>query len=90
MNAERRRSTRVVTFSLSPEEATEFDALAQAEGRNKSEMFREMVRIYRIWHETRRFESLQRHFSGRAREIGVTTEEDVERLIHEFRSEHRS
>jgi len=52
-------------------------------------MLREMVRIYRIWRETRRCDSLQRHFAPQAREIGVKAEEDVERLIQEFRSEQR-
>lgn len=86
MGAERKRSTKVVTFSLPPEEAGEFDAIAQEEGRNKSEMFREMLRVYRIWRETQRFESLQRYGAARARELGIRDERDVERLIHEFRS----
>lgn len=86
MSAERKRSTRVVTFSLPPEEAREFDAIAEEEGRNKSEMFREMLRIYRIWRETQRFESLQRYGAARARELGIHDEGDVEKLIREFRS----
>ncbi len=87
MSAKPKRSTRVLTVSLPPEAAKDFEAIADEEGRNKSEMFREMLRIYRIWRETQRFESLQRHFAPQAREMGVTTEEDVERLIQEFRSE---
>lgn len=86
MTAQRKRSTKVVTFSLPPEEAAEFDVIAQEEGRNKSEMFREMLRVYRIWRETQRFESLQRYGAARARELGIRDERDVERLIHEFRS----
>jgi metal-responsive CopG/Arc/MetJ family transcriptional regulator len=86
MSAERKRSTKVVTFSLPPEAAKEFDAIAEQEGRNKSELFREMLRIYGIWRETQRFESLQRYGAARARELGIRDERDVEKLIHEFRS----
>jgi metal-responsive CopG/Arc/MetJ family transcriptional regulator len=86
MSAERKRSTKVVSFSLSSEEAREFDAIAEQEGRNKSAMFREMLRIYGIWRDTQRFESLQRYGAARTRELGISDERDVEKLIHEFRS----
>ena len=86
MSAERKRSTKVMTFSVPPEEAREFNDFARQEGRNKSEMFREMLQIYRVWRETQRFESLQRYGAARARELGIRDERDVERLIHEFRS----
>ena len=86
MSAERKRSTKVVTFSLSPEAAKEFDAIAQQEGRNKSELFRQMLRIYQIWRETQRFESLQRYGAARARELGIRDESDVDKLIQDFRS----
>lgn len=86
MSAERKRSTKIITFSVPPEVAREFDDIAQQEGRNKSEMFREMLRIYRIWRETQRFESLQRYGAARARQLGIRDERDVERLIHQFRS----
>ena len=86
MNAERKRSTKVITFSLPPGAAKEFDAIAEQEGRNKSELFREMLRIYQIWRETQRFESLQRYGAARARELGIRDEHDVDKLIHEFRS----
>lgn len=79
------RSSKVLTVSLPPESARDFERIADEEGRNKSELFREMLRVYRIWKETQRFESLQRHFAARAREQGITTEEDVERLIQEVR-----
>lgn len=86
MGAQRKRSTKIITFSVPPEAVREFDDIAQQEGRNKSEMFREMLRIYRIWRETQRFESLQRYGASRARELGIRDERDVDRLIREFRS----
>jgi len=68
-----------------PEAADEFQRLAAMEGRNKSELFREMLRVYRVYRETGRFESLQRYGAARARQLGIRDERDVERLIEEAR-----
>lgn len=72
-------------MSLPPESARAFEQIAADEGRNKSELFREMLRVYRIWKETQRFESLQRYGAAQARGLGIRDERDVERLIQEFR-----
>lgn len=80
-----RRSSRVLTVSVPPEAARDFQRIADEEGRNKSELFREMLRVYRIWRETQRFESLQRYGAAQARRLGIRTERDVERLIQELR-----
>lgn len=80
-----RRSSKVLAVSLPPEAAEEFERLAGAEGRNKSELFREMLRVYRGYVETGRFESLQRYGAARARQLGIQDERDVERLIAENR-----
>lgn len=80
-----KRSSKVLAVSLPPDSAKEFDRIAKEEGRNKSELFREMLRVYRVWRETQRFETLQRYFAARAREQGISTEEDVERLIRQVR-----
>ena len=79
------RASKVLAVSVPPETAEEFDRLAGAEGRNKSELFREMLRVYRSYRQTRSFESLQRYGAARARELGVRVEQDVERLIAEIR-----
>lgn len=75
----------MLAVSVPPAAAEEFDRLAEAEGRNKSELFREMLRVYRGYRETRTFESLQRYGAARARSLGIRDEYDVERLIDEFR-----
>lgn len=62
-----------------------FKELAADEGRNKSELFREMLRVYRVWRETQRFESLQRYGASRARQLGIDDDRDVERAIQELR-----
>lgn len=80
-----KRVSRVLSVSVPPEDAAQFERLAKDEGRNKSELFREMLRVYRVWRETQRFESLQRYGAARARQAGVNDERDVERLIQESR-----
>ena len=75
----------MLAVSVPPEAAEEFDRLAGAEGRNKSELFREMLRVYRTYRETGSFESLQRYGAARARRLGIRDERDVERLIREAR-----
>jgi hypothetical protein len=48
-----KRNTRVLTVSVLPETADDFERIAEAEGRNRSELFREMLRVYRTSEETR-------------------------------------
>ncbi|MBW3664700.1 MAG: ribbon-helix-helix protein, CopG family [Actinobacteria bacterium] len=75
----------MLSVSVPPELARDFERLAEEQGRNKSELFREMLRIYQAYQETGRFEILQRYGSARARAVGVADEGDVERLIKEAR-----
>jgi metal-responsive CopG/Arc/MetJ family transcriptional regulator len=81
-----RRTTRVLTVSVPPEAAEDFERLAEREGRNRSELFREMLGVYRAYVETRTFESLQRYGTAQASRRGIQTEKDVERLIREARA----
>jgi metal-responsive CopG/Arc/MetJ family transcriptional regulator len=82
----KKRTSKVIAVSVPPESAADFDRIAEEEGRNKSELFREMLRIYRAYRETRTFESLQRYGAARARSLGIRDEKDVERIIREVRS----
>ena len=75
----------MLAVSVPPEAARDFERIAEEEGRNRSELFREMLRIYLIHRETQTFESLQRYGAARARRAGVLDERDVERLIREAR-----
>lgn len=81
-----KRTTRVVTVSLPPAAAEDFDRMAADEGRNRSELFREMLAVYRAYVETRSFESLQRYGAAQASRSGIKTEDDVERLIQDARA----
>lgn len=85
MSMAQRRTSKVLAVSVPPEAAAEFDRLAGEEGRNKSELFREMLRVYGAYRETGTFESLQRYGAAQARRLGVRDEADVERLIAEAR-----
>jgi metal-responsive CopG/Arc/MetJ family transcriptional regulator len=80
-----KRSTKILTVSIPAEAEETFERLAQEEGRNKSELFREMLRVYSVWRETQEFESLQRYGASQARRLGIRDEQDVERLIQELR-----
>lgn len=72
-------------MSVSPDAANDFERIAEQEGRNRSELFREMLRVYSAYRETQTFESLQRYGAAQARGAGIKTEKDVERLIREAR-----
>lgn len=80
-----KRTSTVLAVSVPPETARDFEELAEQEGRNRSELFREMLRIYQSFRETGRFETMQRYGAARAHALGVTTEQDVQRLIEEDR-----
>ncbi len=80
-----KRASRVLTVSLPPDAAEDFERIAHEEGRNRSELFREMLRVYRGYLETRTFESLQRYGAAQASRRDIRTERDVERLIRETR-----
>ena len=74
-------------MSVPPEAAVAFERIAHQEGRNKSELFREMLRVYQRVRVTGSFESLQRYGAAAARRQGIWNERDVERLIQEARRE---
>jgi metal-responsive CopG/Arc/MetJ family transcriptional regulator len=80
-----KRPSKVLSVSVPPDAAKDFERIARQEGRNKSELFREMLRVYRAYRETRTFESLQRYGAAAARREGIRDERDVERLIRAAR-----
>jgi metal-responsive CopG/Arc/MetJ family transcriptional regulator len=79
------RTAVTIGFSVPPELAAEVERMAQFEGRTKSELFREMVRVYRRERELAVFEDLAAYGRRKARSAEVLSEDDVERLIHEAR-----
>lgn len=79
------RTATTIGFSVPPEVAADVERIAAAEGRTKSELFREMVRVYKRERELTVFEDLAAYGRERAGQREVRSEEDVERLIHEAR-----
>ena len=78
--------TRVaITISLPPRLANDYDRLARAAAKNRSQLFREMLELYRQSQEEETLRSLQRYGRRKARERGILTERDVERLVFEDR-----
>ena len=80
------RTAVTIGFSVPPETAAQVELMAKREGRGKSELFRDMVRVYREQRELEAFEELAEYGRGKAERLGIRTEEDVERLIGEARS----
>jgi len=79
------RTAVTIGFSVPPETAEQVESIARREGRTKSELFRDMVRVYREQRELEAFEELAEYGRARATQRGIRTEEDVERLIDEAR-----
>jgi metal-responsive CopG/Arc/MetJ family transcriptional regulator len=79
------RTTRILNVSMPPGMAKEYERLAKEQGKSKSELFREMMASYRRERELRKLEDLQRYGRRRAREKGIRTEKDAERLVFRHR-----
>jgi Arc/MetJ-type ribon-helix-helix transcriptional regulator len=75
------RSTKVLSVSVPERLAEEMERMAEEEGVSKSELVRLMVRAYRRERSEEDFLRLQRELVPRARELGVDSEEEVERLV---------
>lgn len=79
------RSTKVLSVSVPERLAEEMERMAEEEGVSKSELVRLMVRAYRRERSEEDFLRLQRELAPKAKEIGVESEENVERLVLEGR-----
>jgi metal-responsive CopG/Arc/MetJ family transcriptional regulator len=79
------RTAVTIGFSVPPETAELVERIAAREGRSKSELFRDMVRIYSVQRELEILEELAAYGAIKAAEAGVRTQADVERIIAEFR-----
>jgi CopG family transcriptional regulator/antitoxin EndoAI len=77
------RQTKTWTISLPPQMEREAERLAKQEHRTKSELVREALRTYVISRKLRRIQEVA---ARRARELGIRTEDDVERIIDDIRS----
>jgi metal-responsive CopG/Arc/MetJ family transcriptional regulator len=74
-----------VTVSLPSNLAENFDRLAKAEAKNKSQLFREMLTVYEQRRREEHLHELQRYGAKKARKKRVLTEADVEKLVFQGR-----
>lgn len=79
------RVTKTLTVSLPPQVFEEVEKLAKEERKTKSELFRDMIRIYEDYLDERRWRRLRRLGRETAKKLNITSEEDIERLVHEAR-----
>ena len=77
------RTTKTITFSLSPEMAKRVDEAMKHQGRSRSEFLREAVLRYI---EECEWRQLLQYGEERAREKGIGPE-DVADLVEEYRAE---
>lgn len=81
------RTTKVLSITLPEPMLNRAKKLAKKENRTMSELVREALRRYEA---TEWLEEIKPYARERAIAAGVRTEEDVERVIHEYRAERRA
>ncbi len=80
-----KKGRKIVTLSVPPETAEEYEKMAADKEMSKSRLFREMFAEYKTADLKGRFLGLQRYGAIRARETRAFTEEDVERIVFQGR-----
>jgi hypothetical protein len=114
------RTTKILGFTVPPSMAKEVEQIAKVERRTKSELFREMFRVYKRYRVQRdqdderwvmnlireveeeeqrrpmtpaelRKENaeLARYGEAQSKKLGIR-EEDINRIIHEYRTQRRA
>lgn len=79
------RITKTMTVSLPPRLYDEVEKLAKVEGKTKSELIRDMIHVYEDSLDEKRWRRLRRLGQATARRMNITSEADIERLVHEAR-----
>ena len=77
------RTTKIMGFSVPPAVVKEVETLAKRERRTKSELFREMVRVYRRYRDQR--DRLSRYGARQAKKLGIKPQ-DIDRIVHDYRA----
>jgi len=79
------RTTKTLTVSLPPQIYEEIERLARLERKTKSELFRDMVKVYEDHLDEERWQRLRRLGRATAKKYRLSSEQDIEKLIHEAR-----
>ncbi len=82
-------SSKTLNIVLPEELLKQADALAKKEFRNRSELIREALRVYIQKTEQVEWEDLLRYGRAKGRKLGIKSEEDVEKIVRDFRRENR-
>ncbi|GFP20799.1 CopG family transcriptional regulator / antitoxin EndoAI [Candidatus Hakubella thermalkaliphila] len=77
------RTTKVIGFSLPPDIYNQVVDLAKDEGKSKSELFRDMVRVYQEYIEEQRWAKIYKWGAETARRLGIKSEEDLDKFLNE-------
>jgi predicted transcriptional regulator len=83
------RTAKTVSITLPPDLLVKAQTVAEREHRTMSELFREALRRYMTTETQAKLASwndLHESMRGKAAELGISTEEDVERLSDEYRA----
>lgn len=78
------RLTKLISISIMPDFLREVEKVAKEENRTKSELVREALRRYIA---DREWEKLTRYARIKSAETGIKTEEDIQRVVDDFRGE---
>jgi CopG family transcriptional regulator / antitoxin EndoAI len=78
------RLTKLISISIMPDFLREVEKVAKEENRTKSELIREALRRYI---EDREWEKLTLYARKKSAITGIKTEEDIQRVVDEFRGE---
>jgi len=79
------RTTKIVNFSLPPEIYKEVEELARQRETSRSQVLREALKRYVA--SERRWQQLRKWGGETAKRLAIKDEDDVERIIHEYREE---
>jgi Arc/MetJ-type ribon-helix-helix transcriptional regulator len=81
------RTAKTISITLPPELLLKAQEIAAREHRTMSELFREAIRRYKSVDPE--WEALLRETRAIGEQLGITSEEDVERMSDEWRQERR-
>jgi len=79
------RTTKIVNFSLPLEIYKEVEELAKQKETSRSQVLREALKQYVA--SERRWQQLRKWGEETTKRLGIKDEDDVERIIHEYREE---
>lgn len=81
------KKTKAISITLPYKLAEELEKASKEEGKTVSFLVGEAVRKYGMFNK---LEKYREEFSRRAIKLGIVSEEDINRVIHEYRAEEKA